>query len=72
VITLAPRARADAPVGIHRQSGSRGPRLRDIEVAWSELTRAPGSSYAVSYDPEHDVADEPGHLMTEHQQLYPG
>jgi len=69
VITLLPER---APTLLSAFTAVRLPRpaLADIEVAWSELTRAPGSSYAVSYDPEHDVLVSQVISLTEHQQLY--
>jgi tetratricopeptide (TPR) repeat protein len=69
MITLLPER---APVLLSAFTAVRLPRpaLADIEVAWSDLTRAPGSSYSVSYDPEHDMLVSWVVSLTEHQQMY--
>jgi tetratricopeptide (TPR) repeat protein len=69
VITLLPER---APTLLSAFTAVRLPRpaLADVEVAWSQLIRAPGSSYAVSYDSEHDVLVSRVLSLTEHQQLY--
>ena len=61
-----------APVVMSAFTAVRLPRpaLADIEVAWSDLTRAPGSSYSISYDPERDALVSRVISLPEHQRLY--
>jgi tetratricopeptide (TPR) repeat protein len=69
VITLLPE-RAPALLSAFTAVRLPRPALADVEAAWSELTRAPASSYAVSYDSEHDMLVSRVLSLTEHQQLY--
>jgi hypothetical protein len=69
VLTLLPER---APALLPAFTAVRLPRpaLTDIEAAWGELTGAPGFSYSVSYDPEHDVLVSRSVSLAEHQQFY--
>lgn len=46
------------------------PVLADIEVAWSDLTRAPGWSHSVRYDAERDALVIRPISLPQHQYLY--
>jgi Domain of unknown function (DUF4365) len=69
LITMLPER---APVLLSAFTTVRLPRpaLVDLETAWSNLTRDPGSWYSIGYDPERDVLVSRTLSPPEHQRLY--
>jgi hypothetical protein len=69
LITMLPER---APVLLSAFTTVRLPRptLVDLETAWSDLTRDPGSWYSIGYDPERDVLVSRTLSLPEHQRLY--
>jgi len=69
VITLLPER---APMLLSAFTAVRlpWPVLADIEVAWSDLTRAPGWSHSVKYDAERDALVIRPISLPQHQYLY--
>ncbi len=69
VVTLL-RERAPVLVSVFTAVRLPRPALADIEVAWGDLTRAPGSSSSISYDPGRDALVRRAISLPEHQRLY--
>lgn len=69
VITLLPK-RAPTLLAAFKAVRLPRPALVDIEAAWSDLTRAPASSFSVIYDADHDTLITKAVSLTEHQRLY--
>jgi tetratricopeptide (TPR) repeat protein len=68
VITLVPE-RATALLSAFATVRLPRPALMDIDAARSDLTRAPGSTYSLSYDPERDILITQLASLPQHQQL---
>jgi tetratricopeptide (TPR) repeat protein len=69
VITLIPE-RASALLSAFTAVRLARPTLVDLELAWSDLARAPGSSYAVGYDADRDALVTRLISLPEHQRLH--
>jgi tetratricopeptide (TPR) repeat protein len=69
LITMLPER---APVLLSAFTAVRLPRpaLVDLEAAWGDLTRDPGSWFSVGYDPARDVLVSRTLSPPEHQRLY--
>ncbi len=68
VITLIPK-RATALLSAFATVRLPRPALMDIDSARRDLTRAPGSTYSLSYDPERDILITHVASLPQHQQL---